>query len=292
MSAPVATSGGASLAVLDAAYRAMQAKTAIAVAKILFNRWGEVEPTNLAGTGAVWLRDAVSAVLAGQDRARSNADAYFAQVRRLQAPGASPFTPPNPRPPNAEQIRKSLEFTGISTTAREVFRVESVREGVRDVPNTDQESEDRTSEGRKRQIMEDGIARAAAAAVRHITTAGQERILDSVDADPVAIGWARSTKPGCCFFCAMLASRGFVYKEDSFDESDPRFTGPGTAKVHDSCGCGMRPAFNRNDPAPERNEALESLWIDMKDEKKPGESDIQAWRRIYEASPLAAPAGP
>jgi len=289
VSAPVVAAGSAALAALDAAYRATQARTAIAVARILFDRWGQVEPDNLAATSIDWMRDAVAAVLAGQGRARSTADSYVAQVRRLQAPGAAPFTPPPPKPPNAEQIRKSLEFTGISTTAREVFRVDSVREGARDVPDTDQESEDRTSEGRKRQIMEDGIARAAAAAVRHITTAGQDRVFDLVMADPVATGWARTTKPGCCYFCAMLASRGFVYKEDSFDESDPRFTGPGTAKVHDSCGCGMRPAFSRADPPPERNAELEDLWISMKDLKKPGESDVQAWRRIYEASELAQP---
>ena len=293
MTAPTTTVASAgTLAALDAAYRATQARTAIAVARILFDRWGNVEPDNLAGTGAAWMRDAIAAVLAGQGRARGNADAYVAQIRRLQAPGASPFTPPPAKPPNEEQIRKSLEYTGISTTAREVFRVESVREGVRDVPNTDQESEDRTSEGRKRQIMEDAISRAAAAAVRHITTAGQDRIHDLVQADPVATGYARTTKPGCCYFCAMLASRGFVYKEDSFDSSDARFSGPGNAKVHDSCGCGLRPAYSRAEPPPERNAELEELWTTIGENARDGETTVQTWRRIYEASPLAASADP
>lgn len=289
MTAPVIGAGTASLAVLDAAYRATQARTAIAVAKILFNRWGEVEPDNLATTGLVWMRDAIATVVAGQDRARSTADAYFAQVRRLQAPGASPFTPPPRKPPNLEQIRKSLEFTAFSTTARELGRVTAVRVGEAEGDVPDQESADRSAEGRKAQLMEDAITRAASAAVRHITTAGHDRIYDSIEADPVATGHARVTKPGCCYFCAMLASRGFVYKEDSFDESDARFQGPGNVKVHDTCGCGLRPAFSRADPAPERNEALEKLWISMKDKKNRGESDIQAWRRIYGESELAQP---
>ncbi len=291
MTAPVVAAGTASLAVLDAAYRATQARTAIAVANILFNRWGEVEPDNLATTGLVWMRDAIATVVAGQDRARSTADAYFAQVRRLQAPDASPFTPPPRKPPNLEQIRKSLEFTAFSTTARELNRVTAVRAGEadRDVPNDDQESADRSAEGRKAQLMEDAITRAASAAVRHVTTAGHDRIYDSIDADPVATGYARVTKPGCCYFCAMLASPALVFKDDSFDESDARFQGPGTVKVHDTCGCGLRPAFSRADPAPERNEALEELWISMKDQKKPGESDVQAWRRIYGESELAQP---
>lgn len=286
MTAPVA---GATLAVLDAAYRATQARTAIAVARILFNRWGEVEPENLAASGATWMRDAIAAVLAGQGRARSTADDYVARVRSLQAPGAPLFTPPPPKPPNVEQIRKSLEFTAFSTTARELTRVDAVRAGEVEQPESDAESADRSSQGRKAQLMEDAITRAASAAVRHITTAGHDRIYDLVEADPVATGYARVTKPGCCYFCAMLASRGFVYKEDSFEESDARFQGPGNVKVHDTCGCGLRPAFSRKEPAPERNEALEELWISMKDQKKPGESDAQAWRRIYGASPLAQP---
>lgn len=282
MTAPV-------MAVLDTAYRATQAKTAIAVAKILLNRWTSVSPDNLAGTSQAWLRDAVAAVVAGQDRAAQTANQYADRVRRLQLPGAPPFTPPPRRPPNLEQIRSSLEFQAISTTAREVFRVENVRKTEQADPESDRESSDRTADGRKKQLMQDAIVRAASTAVRQVTTAGHDHIYDVVMADPEASGWARTTKPGCCYYCAMLASRGFVYKEDSFDESNVRFTGPGEHKIHDNCGCGLRPAYGRNNPAPDRNEALEDLWISMKDQKQPGESDVQAWRRIYGASELAQP---
>ncbi len=289
MTAPVVAAGTATLAALDAAYRATQARTAIAVARILFDRWGQVQSDSLAATSAVFLRDAVAAILLGQERAVGTADAYVAQVRRLQAPGAAPYTLPTRKPPTAEQVRTSIEFQAISKTARELYRVENVRTTETDDPEADRESADRSAEGRKRQLMEEAISRAASSAVRYITTAGQEHVLAHIAADPVATGYARTTKPGCCYFCAMLASRGFVYKEDSFDESDARFQGPGEAKVHDSCGCGMRPSYSRSDPPPERNADLEQLWIDMKDLKMPGESDVQAWRRIYGASDLAQP---
>lgn len=283
MTAPTA------LVALDTAYRATQARTAIAVAQIVYRLWSSVRADDLSGTGASWLERSVRAVLAGQDRAAQTADAYVEQVRRLQAPGAAPFTPPR-RPPNAEQVRKSLEFQAISKTARELFRVESVRAGELERPDVDSDSADRSAEGRRRQLMEAAITRTAGSAVRLVTVAGHEQIYDAVKADPVARGWCRTTKPGCCFFCAMLASRGFVYKEDSFEESDLRHHGPGNHKVHDFCGCGLRPSYGE-DVLPDRNVELEQLWIDMKDLRKPGETDIQAWRRIYEASPLAASLG-
>ena len=289
MTAPVVAAGAAALAVLDQAFRASQARIALATAKVIFARWPAVQADDLAGTSPTWLRDSIAVVLAGRARAEETADAYVAQVRRLHAPGAAPYALPPTKPPSIEQIRKSLEFQAISTTAREFYRIDNVRTGVRDDPNADQDSEDRTADGSKQRIMQEAIARATATAVRHVTTAGQDRVYDHIAADPVATGWARTTKPGCCYFCAMLASRGAVYKEDSFEESDPRFSGPGNAKVHDTCGCGLRPIYSRSDPLPERNADLEQLWIDMKDLKMPGEGDVQAWRRIYGESELAQP---
>ena len=289
MTAPVVAPAAAALVALDAAYRASTARTAIAVARVLLNRWSSVEPDDLSGTGARWLAEAVQVVLAGQRNAKQLANVYTEQVRRLQAPNAPRFTPAPDRPITPDIIRKSLEFQAISTTARELYRVKAVRDGELESGVTDTESAIRSAEGRTAQLMEAAITRAAGTAVRQVTTAGHDQIYDNVMADPVATGWARTTRPGCCYFCAMLASRGFVYKEDSFEASDPRFHGPGEHKVHDNCGCGMRPSYSRNDPAPDRNQAYEDLWIDMKDLRLPGESDIQAWRRIYNESPLAAP---
>lgn len=287
MTAPVIAAGAATLAVLDAAFRASQARIALATAKVIFARWPAVQADDLSGTSAAWLRDSIAVVLAGRARAEETADAYVAQVRRLQAPGTEPYSLPPTKPPSVEQIRKSLEFQAISTTARELYRVDNVRTTAS--PDADQDSEDRTAAGSKQRLMQEAIARATATAVRHVTTAAHDRVYDHIDADPVATGWARVTKPGSCYFCAMLASRGAVYKEDSFDESDPRFHGPGNAKVHDTCGCGLRPIYSRSDPLPERNADLEQLWIDMKDLKMPGESDVNAWRRIYGESDLAQP---
>jgi hypothetical protein len=85
----------------------------------------------------------------------------------------------------------------------------------------------------------------------------------------------------------MLASRGLVYKEDSFEFSNEQFEGAGEQKVHDFCGCGLRPAYRDVDELPDRTAELEQMWIDSGSTRRPGETAINAFRRLYESSPLA-----
>jgi hypothetical protein len=79
---------------------------------------------------------------------------------------------------------------------------------------------------------------------------GRVTLLDTIDADPAAVGWYRVTDAQPCAFCALLASRGVVYKRDSFDQSDPRFHGAGEFKVHNDCACTLAPAFSRDHELP------------------------------------------
>lgn len=276
---------------LDAAYRAATANQAIAVVRALALRWSSVDGDDLAGTSEIWLRDGIESLLAGQRNARALANAYTTAVRGLAAPNAPLFTPPVLDPPSVEQIQKSLSFTAFKQTGQELGRLQAVRRGeVADASREERESAQRSYEGRKRQILTDGIVRAAGAAIRHVTTAGHEQLIANVESDKLALGWARTTKPGCCYWCAMLASRGYVYKKDSFAASNAKFTGIGEQKVHDNCGCGLRPVYNTVDPLPDRTEVLEQMWIDMSRETgKTGAAAITEFRHRYEASELAKP---
>lgn len=91
----------------------------------------------------------------------------------------------------------------------------------------------------------------ARAAMRHVRNGGRETTDNALTKDKRVVGQVRvirSANP--CFFCAMLASRGPVYEGDSFDDSDPRFNGPGQHKVHDGCSCELVPLYKRdNDPS-------------------------------------------
>jgi hypothetical protein len=122
----------------------------------------------------------------------------------------------------------------------------------------------------------------SAAAGRHVINGGREQLLDAVEHDKIAFGWFRTTSADPCYFCAMLASRGPVYKEDSFDESDARFTGPGNVKCHDHCACGFEPVFDRSTKLPDVTQRSAKVWMEST-KGKSGAAAILAFRQAWEA---------
>lgn len=120
-------------------------------------------------------------------------------------------------------------------------------------------------------------------AVRHTLSGGRQYVIDATGVDRLAVGYYRVVRPGCCSFCAMLASRGPVYAKDSFDESDPRFVGEHEVKVHDHCRCMMAPTFDKGDRGLPLNLELEQLWQKEIAKQFFGIEARRKWRSIYEA---------
>jgi hypothetical protein len=126
------------------------------------------------------------------------------------------------------------------------------------------------------------LVEAAGSAGRHVLNGGRSTQLALVQNDRGAIGWVRVTDGNPCAFCAMLASRGPVYKADSFSSSDPRFTGPGEVKTHDHCACLMVPVFSRTAAWPGRSKEFQELWNAHIQGRYSGKDAIRAWRRLHE----------
>lgn len=80
-------------------------------------------------------------------------------------------------------------------------------------------------------------------AQRDVLDTGRNTLLDAIHADKKAKGWARVPEAGACSFCLLLATRGAVYREHSFTNSNFKFTGPGAFKTHDHCRCSLEPIF-------------------------------------------------
>lgn len=93
----------------------------------------------------------------------------------------------------------------------------------------------------------------------------RQTIIDTTDADPLAAGWQRVTRPTACGFCRMLADRGGVYKRASVDFA-----------AHRSCNCGAVPSWDpgarevsaRAYQASERMEKVRRRAEDPTDPKK------------------------
>src|SRR5690606_7556582 len=80
--------------------------------------------------------------------------------------------------------------------------------------------------------LEVAKAKTLNAGKRHVLNAGRQTVLNLASKDTDALGWARVSDGQPCAFCAMLVSRGPVYKEQT-----------AFFRAHNGCGCSARPFF-------------------------------------------------
>lgn len=101
---------------------------------------------------------------------------------------------------------------------------------------------------------------AATDAARLAQDAGREQIRRIVERDQLALGWMRVTDADPCAFCAMLASRGPVYKtrETALFRQDP--VRGNIDRYHASCACQAVPVFTRTPLLPETTLRAQRDW--------------------------------
>jgi hypothetical protein len=236
---------------LTEAFKAQQnreaAKVAALVALYYQQRVNVEDPRSVER----WLDLVIPRLISTSDTGARNAASFFDTLRRLEVPGAAPYAPQAALGMVDPGVRKSLIAVGPGAylnKARDIGTLEV------------------SPQQRKALLLEAkqvSTTRLAAAAVRHAQAGGRETIHRNTEADRVALGYVRVTRAKPCHFCAMLASRGLTYrayKQGAFDDSDARFTGDGNAKVHDQCGCSLKPVYVTNDPLVAATEKWADMW--------------------------------
>jgi hypothetical protein len=126
------------------------------------------------------------------------------------------------------------------------------------------------------QAMANGLVQVSGSMSRLVSNTGRDTILAAVKHDGKAQGWARATGGNPCAFCAMLASRGPVYKEETVD-----------FQAHDHCTCHAEPVYPGSEwPGDAR--AYRDLW-DQSGSLKTFRSNLAAQRTAAtEAAATAA----
>lgn len=107
-------------------------------------------------------------------------------------------------------------------------------------------------------------------ATRMTLDAGRNTVIGAVRGDRKATGWMRVTRPGCCYFCAMLASRGAVYRAEQTADF----------QAHDHDQCTAAPVFGPYRPTEEVR-SLSRLWHSST-RGTSGADAIKAFRQAYE----------
>jgi len=112
--------------------------------------------------------------------------------------------------------------------------------------------------------------RLVGAADRLVLNVGRETLIGNVQRDRAAKGWARIPEPGACSFCALLATRGAVYKQDTVG-----------FEAHNHCRCHVEPVFTAYEPSAQVRE-----WQAIYRESARGKSGAEArnaFRRALES---------
>lgn len=207
MTAPATTSP----VVLAGSAKTIQMAIQARLLKDVATLWPSLDPKRLDQTFPGWIRAMILLITNYHGQSSAAAAAFYRMARAdaIQSPTPAALIQFAQAPAEA-WLTKALGFAGPGMLSRDDVR-----------PGTALS----TTLGTSGRIALDG---------------GRTTILNTVQHDRVAVGWYRVTDGDPCAFCALLASRGAVYKEDTVG-----------FQAHNLCGCSAAPAFSRDQELPE-----------------------------------------
>ncbi|MFD3815034.1 hypothetical protein ACFWRZ_08200 [Streptomyces rubiginosohelvolus] len=237
-------------------YRRRQLLLSTRLVRQVMQAWREL--ANPAQIDASWtiLRSVLAQpVLRAREESAQLATDFYLEARREADIDADGFSPPRPTPLTAERLNSSLDVTGPVEFKRAI-----------------------ASGKTPSQALDQAAVRMAGSTQYLALEGGRSVIRESVEQDERATGYARVTDNDPCAWCAMLASRGPVYKSAQ-TAGDPR---QGGHRYHDLCGCQAVPSFTLDEPFIG---IADKLYEDWKRETKGhgGNHAVNAFRRWWEA---------
>lgn len=261
---------------LTRAFRASEIAASAAAASLVRDAWNiTVKPGDIQGTATKWLVLATAIIVRYRAQSAAAGAIYYTLMRGLEIPDAPKFDVPKPSLMEIKFLQSSLWAMGPAQLLKAKEQI----------------SPDEKDPNFPIKLAMVGTSKALeATTIRHVQNGGRNTIDQARNADPVAVGYYRETDGDPCYFCAMLASRLGVYKEDSFDQSDARFEGEGKAKVHDQCACHNRPLFSRQDDSvfPQSSRDAARMWnelpLEYKGRPASGANAVRAFRHLYNES--------
>lgn len=211
-----------------------------------------------------WIASMLLVIRDARSRSEGAAALYYGLERYEQAPDLPTFPGAAADELEDEAVLVALDAAGRKAVER------ALEDSKRTLP----------------EALELGGTGVAGSADRISLNGGRTYWLNAHREDRYSLAYFRNPRAGCCSFCAMLASRGAVYREDSFDSSDPRFFGPGNAKVHDSCHCTIGSIWRQESSTvvlPAFGAQMGTLW-EQATKGLSGKAAQNAFRNAYEAS--------
>lgn len=246
-------------------YRRVQALLAAQMARQVVRVWRDL--MDPARVDAVWpaVRAAlVPIVRQARDQSAALARAAYMDARRAERVPDGGFDPEGPLQLAIDRLESSLDVTGPIEFKKAIAAGKSPE-----------------------QAMDAAAVRMVGSTQYLALEGGRSAMRRSIEADERATGYARVTDNDPCAWCAMLASRGPVYKSAK-TAGDAR---QGGDRYHDHCACQAWPAFTLDEPFVGTAEGLYDDWLRVT-RGTGGRNAVNTWRRWWEAEGRAAYAPP
>lgn len=169
--------------------------------------WGRLDVDDLDGSTPYWLAETVRAVNARTVESQRVASVYLSEYRRAEIGSSGEIVVAAPVGTAA-----ALRFAGPVRVKRLILSGMSSADAYRAA-----------------------LTKFAGMARRQAMMGGRLTVAATSGADRKAVGWRRVTDGNPCAFCAMLASRGPVYRDAAAADG---------VQYHAHCGCTAEPAYS------------------------------------------------
>ncbi|WP_372663557.1 VG15 protein [Amycolatopsis kentuckyensis] len=230
----------------------------------LHKAWPLLDPFRLDATARAWLDLMIDLITGFWSRSVTVSLAYYEAFRKAETDSAV-FHTSHLRDvvvPNLDQIRAVLIATGPAKIKHDTIAGDH---------NMDT-------------IARNAMVEVSGAASRLVLNGGRDAIDEAVHADRRAVGYARVLGPRPCYWCAMLASRGPVYRSEDVALRATERSKRAGKEYHDHCMCQAEPVFRhlKRDDWPEHIRDLADLWSEAKKDAS-GRKTINVFRTLFEA---------
>lgn len=237
-------------------FRRTQALIAAQMARQILRVWRELmNPAKVDQSWSVVRAALMPIVQQARQQSAILARAAYMDARRAAGIADGPFDPEGPLQLAIGRLESSLDVTGPVEFKKAI------------------------AAGKTPQQAMDAAAVRMVGSTQYLALEGGRSVMSrSIEADEQATGWSRVTDSDPCAWCAMLASRGPVYKSAK-TAGDPR---QGGNRYHDHCSCQAWPAFTLDEPFIGLADRLYSDWRQVTSGTG-GQNAVNAFRRWWES---------
>jgi hypothetical protein len=238
---------------------------AAAIAPLVAQAFTVLDPTDLKGT-IPKLKALIAAIIAKHGQMSASLAVRYYQLERKQAGITVPFKAKPAKPAGPDRIDPSID--GATKSLWGPVNSDPIDHKDAPLPSFD----DRLAAA---------LTNVQGVAENLTLDAGRQTVIDAVQADRQAIGWARVPEGAPCAFCALLCTRGAVYRSES----------SASFQTHDHCRCQPEAVFVSYEPSHQIRE-WQAQYADATRGTRGSKAAQLAWRRAYEGrtAPVQQPA--